>query len=101
MEKKKTIDAVDLIAAIRAAGVDINYLMKDRDGTIWGTKGKPDCERMQDHWVGKDNHRFGRIAVTEFEGKPWTECVYEREKRDSKRGRVAYVCVFVDTDKED
>lgn len=98
MKEKKTIDATNLIAAIRETGVDINYLMKDLDGTIWGTKGKPSTSMLPNHWIGKDNHSFGRIAVTEFEGKTWTECVYERDRGADKSDWIGCLCVFAETE---
>ena len=53
------------------------WVTKDENNNVWVADTKPS---LREHWWGHrtDNARnFGRIKLAEFDGKDWTECIYE------------------------
>lgn len=51
------------------------FVTKDYTGTISIFAERP--ERLQNVWCGHKLENFGRIKLSEFDGKDWTECIYE------------------------
>ena len=55
------------------------FVTKDKDGGITVFVCKPTIEPDEDYWSPNVyKHRlFGPIKLSEFDGKDWTECIYE------------------------
>ena len=57
------------------------WVTKDENGiiSIWGSK--PKLYRCQRYWASSEFNvameSFGFLKLSEFEGKNWTECIYE------------------------
>lgn len=65
------------------------WVTKDEDGEIWVWSGKPDNILMADIWrVGaKSSYRgtyIGCLKLSEFDGKDWTDCIYEVPQKDNR-----------------
>ena len=55
------------------------WVAKDKDGEITVFACKPTIEPDEDYWSPNvyKHKLFGPIKLAEFEGKDWTECIYE------------------------
>ena len=51
------------------------FVTKDYSDTISIFAERPEC--LQYVWCGHKLENFGRIKLAEFDGKDWTECIYE------------------------
>lgn len=59
------------------------FVTKDYTGTISIFAERP--ERLQNVWCGHKLENFGRIKLSEFDGKDWTECIYEIPKKPTDK----------------
>lgn len=55
------------------------WIAKDKDGDITVFVCKPTIEPDEDYWSPNvyKHKLFGPIKLAEFDGKDWTECIYE------------------------
>ena len=55
------------------------WVAKDKDGEITVFACKPTIEPDEDYWSPNvyKHKLFGPIKLAEFDGKDWTECIYE------------------------
>ena len=53
------------------------FITKDKIGTVWLWSTKP--SRLENLWVNDTDkrHSVGFLILSEFENKPWQECIYE------------------------
>lgn len=56
------------------------FVTKDNGGAVWVWSGKPDNNMVVWNIDYNSNHTgcaIGKIKLAEFDGKDWTECIYE------------------------
>ena len=53
------------------------FVTKDKIGTVWLWSTKP--SRLENLWGNNtdERHSVGFLILSEFENKPWQECIYE------------------------
>ena len=53
------------------------FVTKDKIGTVWLWSTKP--SRLENLWGNNTDkrHSVGFLILSEFENKPWQECIYE------------------------
>lgn len=53
--------------------------------SIWGGDKKPTC--LQTRWKGDTTEYkgFGELKLSEFDGKDWTECIYEVPRKTTEK----------------
>jgi hypothetical protein len=76
------------------------YITKDKDGDVYIWANKPKLsEYGSDIWVCTGCHaEFEKLKLSEFDGKDWTECIYEVPRKTT--GKIErftqedFACVF-------
>lgn len=55
------------------------FVTKDEDGDVYVWENKPELSKYGSNiWVCAGRHAdFGKLKLAEFDGKDWTECIYE------------------------
>ncbi len=65
------------------------WVTKDEDGTVVIFDRHP--ERCSDCWRTPDDYdmpRFDRLKLSNFDGKDWTECIYEVPRKVETTGKI-------------
>lgn len=75
------LESVDL-------GFEPRFVTKDKNGMVWVADKKP-C--LLNRWWERrtDNARtFGCVKLSEFDGKDWTECIYEIKQKEKPVAKI-------------
>lgn len=88
-----TISAEQLLESQTFTKEKLIYLVKDKDGAIVGCRTKPKPNNT--FWEGANRFCFGHIAITDFQGKDWMECIYKA--KPSEEDWVGTLCFFADS----
>lgn len=75
------------------------WVTKDKDGTVylWGDKPVMLCGFWGARNPGKENMcSVGKLKLSEFKGKDWTECIYEVPRKVDYSKWIGKLCRFWD-----
>lgn len=75
------------------------FVTKSKDGYIWIFNTRPEmCQH--NHWETRDDKEYfvGRFKLAEFDGKDWTECLYEVPRKTT--GKIEKLECYELADKE-
>lgn len=76
------------------------WVTKDKDGDVYVWANKPELSKYGSNiWVCAGRHAdFGKLKLSEFDGKDWTECIYEVPRKTT--GKIEKLVCYELADKE-
>ena len=70
------------------------FVTKDNEGEIWVWDRKPRCSKYLEQWSSSNHCSWEELIskclkLSEFDGKDWTECIYEVPRKIT--GKIEHI----------